>query len=278
MTSNSINPYIRVAMRSVLGPYHRIGSRIIYDYELVYVERGSFAFEYDGKKYDVEPGSFIFIRPGIPHKFRGIGVEVSQPHIHFDLQYDADSESIPVSFKDIDGFSPSERSKIREDVFAGFPRLPYVTFSEKSKALDLFYEIIELQRQHVLKRKGLLVMLIDMLISDNFTGAIDAQQSLDYSIARQIKDYIDAGQGMALSLGELADQFSYSRYYLERRFKEEYGVGIIAYRNKMRMAASRVMLESGMSVTEVAEKTGFSSIYSFSRAYKDCYGIPPSRA
>ena len=27
-------------------------------------------------------------------------------------------------------------------------------------------------------------------------------------IARQIKDYIDAGQGVALSLGELADQFS----------------------------------------------------------------------
>ena len=37
---SSINPYIRVAMQSVLSKGKIIASRIIFDYELIYIEDG----------------------------------------------------------------------------------------------------------------------------------------------------------------------------------------------------------------------------------------------
>ena len=51
MNLNTINPYIRVAMRSILRQGVVIGPRIIYDYELIYLAEGSFTLAYAGKEY-----------------------------------------------------------------------------------------------------------------------------------------------------------------------------------------------------------------------------------
>ena len=85
--AEQVNPYIRVARESVLAPGTEIKRRIIFDYELIYVERGEFWLDYGEGKYLCREGQYIFIRPGISHSFRGIFEEVSQPHIHFDLVY-----------------------------------------------------------------------------------------------------------------------------------------------------------------------------------------------
>ncbi len=91
----------------------------------------------------------------------------------------------------------------------------------------------------------------------------------------QLKDYIDAGQGMTHTLDDLAKQFSYSKYYLERQFKKEYGVSLMAYRNQKRMELAQQLLKS-RSVSAVADTLGFTSIYVFSRAFKQFFGVSPS--
>jgi hypothetical protein len=37
---NTINPYIRVAMRSILPAGNQLKQRMIFDYELIYLEKG----------------------------------------------------------------------------------------------------------------------------------------------------------------------------------------------------------------------------------------------
>ena len=46
MNPYAINPYLRVAMHSVIPANHRIRRRVIYDYELIYLESGEFTFIY----------------------------------------------------------------------------------------------------------------------------------------------------------------------------------------------------------------------------------------
>ena len=99
MNLSLINPYIRLAMKSRIPSGHHIARRIIYDYELIYLEEGCFTFIYNGEAYHCKAGDIIFICPGIAHSFRLDQGEISQPHIHFDITHRPQSEFIPISFK-----------------------------------------------------------------------------------------------------------------------------------------------------------------------------------
>lgn len=273
MNAFEINPYIRLAINSVLPPYCHIKRRIIYDYELIYVEKGIFTLKYNDIPYECSEGQFILLCPGVPHSFRLYKNELSQPHIHFDMVYDVYSESIPISFKDIDEFSPDEKKLIRENVFEGYPPNPFIKINDKERFFELWKKIVNNNDTDYLVKKAAFTEIISMIISDNFPLCF-SNDAVGYSVAKQIKDYIDAGQGIGIGLESFEKQFSYSKYYLEREFKKMYGISLIAYRNNKTMERAAKMLKIG-TVTEVSEKLHFSSIYAFSRAFKKHYGISP---
>lgn len=275
MDKSAINPYIRVATRSVLRKGAVIFRRIIFDYELIFVEDGEFTLTYDDVPYLCQKGQFILIRPGIPHSFSVPHTDLSQPHIHFDVTHAPDSRYVPVCFKDREALTREERACIREDVFRQYPRVPFVTFAEYPAAVDLFYTIVDHPKSGSLTQKGLLIQLIDRLTADNFPHVLEEPAESRYGVEEQVKAYLDAGQGTASDLSDVAKQFNYSKCHLEHRFKERYGISLMAYRNERRMQAARRLLAE-KSVSEVAEELGFSSIYVFSRAFKKHVGRPPT--
>lgn len=273
--THTVNPYIRVALRSVLKKGWIIKRRILFDYELVYIEDGGMIFSYDGVAYPCVKGQFLLIHPGIPHSFDCREQLLCQPHIHFDIMYTADSKKVPVSFKDLSAMSPAEKALIRPDLFGDFPRTPFVSFENIEQALTLFYKVIDCTSAgQALEAKGLFTVLLAALIRDNYASCL-SQKEPAYSIAQQLKDFIDATYGVGIGLDVLEKQFSYSKFHLERQFRMEYGVSLIAYVNQKRMERAQELLET-QSVTRVAEEIGFSSIYAFSRAFKNKLGVSPS--
>ena len=275
MNIHDINPYIRVAMPSRFPPNHQILERIIFDYELIYVEEGSFRFSYGKQTYLCSVGDFVFIRPGIAHSFRSTASGASQPHIHFDLTYMPDSRTVPVSFKNLPDMTAFERKMIRPDAFSDYPREPFVHFSDAPELLRLFYEVIDPRTPlHTLRKKALMTEIINRLIQDNFPACF-SDESTQLPPAAQLKAYIDAGQGLHSSLDDYESQFFYSKFYLERQFKQLYGTPIMAYQNKKRMEVARSML-SDRTVTDIAKELGYSSIHAFSRAFKSHFGVSPT--
>ena len=270
---NSVNPYIRRANPSILPIGTRILCRAIFDYELIYIENGDLTLKYDGVNYRCKDGQFVLIRPGVPHSFKKLKTELSQPHIHFDISYRENSEAVYISFKNPKEFTTEDRKLIRRDVFADYSSSPLIKINEKDRALSLFYGIIGNESSPLLK-KAMLIELLDIIIKNNFPGCFKRNEKT-FTTIEEIKGYIDAGQGLNLTLDDLEKQFSYSKYYLEKKFKSKYGVSLIAYRNQKRLETARAMLKYS-SVSEVSEKLGYSSIYAFSRAYKLHFGTPPS--
>lgn len=270
-----INPYIRVAYKdSVLTSFFHIKKRIIFDYELIYLKQGSLTFKYNDVTYDCKAGQFIFIRPEISHSFRVGTKALNQPHIHFDMVYDSLSRHIPVCFKDKSELSDEEKMFIRKDIFKGYPIYPFVNFSDEKKALELFYKAIGGLENDYLVRKAALTEIISMLVADNFPHCF-SENNASYGVANLIKDYIDAAQGLTMSLDDFESQFNYSKYYLEREFKKCYGIGLISYRNAKRMQIAAEMLRNE-KVSTVVEKMHFSSVYSFSRSFKKHFGVSPT--
>ena len=114
-----------------------------------------------------------------------------------------------------------------------------------------------------------------MLIEDNFPEKfVDNTESI-YSMEEQVKDYLDANQGLTSNLDDIAKHFNYSKCHLEHRFKDRYGISLIAYRNNKRMQSAKTLLAT-YSVSDVSNKLGFSSIHVFSRAFKNHFGFSPS--
>ena len=273
MNLSLINPYIRLAMESRISAGHNIARRVIYDYELIYLEEGSFTFVYNDKTYPCKAGDIIFIRPGTPHSFVLDLGEISQPHIHFDITHRPQSEMIPISFKDIDKMSVEEREWIHKDHFSAYPPTPFLDIQSKDEFLKLFYQIVS-EHPSDLTRKSLLIKLLEIILNDCFSDLL--QSDTQINVANQVKDYIDAGNGMGMTLDDFAKIFFYNKFYLERKFKEAFGINLIEDRHKKRMELAKDLLKFH-SVSEVSEMIGFQSIYSFSRAYKSYFGYPPSK-
>ena len=125
-----------------------------------------------------------------------------------------------------------------------------------------------------LTKKSLIIKLISNVISDNFSELLQSEKQLN--VVNQIKDYINAGNGMGMTLDDFAKTFFYDKFYLERKFKEAFGLNLIEYRNKKRMELAKHLLKLH-SVSEVSELVGYQSIYAFSRAYKSFFGYAPSK-
>ena len=258
-----INPYIRVAMPSILQAGTYVKQRIIFDYELIYLEKGTLTLVYDGESNNCTPGQFIFIRPGVPHIF-------------FDMIYNSKSEITPISFKDRWAMSRDELSLLTDDLFSDYPQNPKITFNNEKSAKELFFSVIKsFQNKNELAAKGFLTALIEELVRSNYPTALNKETEMRYGIAEQVKDYIDSGQNYAVSLKALEEQFTYSRFYLEKQFSKTFGVSLIAYRNEKRLNAAKELLKT-KSVYDTAEALGFTSIYSFSRAFKNKFGCSPS--
>ncbi len=80
------------------------------------------------------------------------------------------------------------------------------------------------------------------------------------------------------SIPEIADLMNMTPSKLEREVKRLTGMTPIKYLNDFRLAKAKSMLEKGeMSIFEVSYALGFKSMSYFGKAYKEKYGIAPSK-
>lgn len=80
-----------------------------------------------------------------------------------------------------------------------------------------------------------------------------------------------------LELSQLADIVGVGVRQLNRLFKEKIGISTIAfYRNLRLNIAENLLLQSHLSITDIAVATGFVSSAHFSTTFKSHYGVAPS--
>ena len=79
-----------------------------------------------------------------------------------------------------------------------------------------------------------------------------------------------------MSLDELAQHVGLSRRQLERLFQKHLSCVPTRYYLELRLAKARqLLLQTSMSIVDVAFASGFVSAPHFSKCYRDFYGIPP---
>jgi AraC-like DNA-binding protein len=75
---------------------------------------------------------------------------------------------------------------------------------------------------------------------------------------------------------KLSAQFGVSRNVLQKGFKQLYGENIREYKLRKRMERSRMLLDAGNDVKEVAKYLNYTETRAFSSAFKRFYGYTPT--
>ncbi|WP_028610173.1 helix-turn-helix transcriptional regulator [Paenibacillus harenae] len=260
----------------------RLKSRIIFDYELLYLEKGGLTLRIDDTVHMISQGEIVLFKPGKEHEFiESIG-ECWMPHIHFDAMNEDDFEEVPINYKKRSECSGEELRWIREDVLGDSLQIPDVirieNHGEILKALqqlihayerrDLDYYI--LQKSLVLK---LLYLIVKGLESSDANRLSVHHKSLD-AVATLIMERFD----QTLLLEELSKTATLSVFHFSRLFKQKYGLTPHQFQMRYRIEKAKdLMIYSPLSVSSVAEKVGYGSVYAFSKAFKQIEGISPRK-
>lgn len=94
------------------------------------------------------------------------------------------------------------------------------------------------------------------------------------SITRYLQEHLAED----LSLTVLADEFYLNPQYISQLFKNEIGVNFLSYLTNIRMEkAKKLLLSTSLSITDVADQSGYGDYRVFTKVFKKSEGITPSQ-
>lgn len=273
-------PYVRVAMHDSPGNF--VFKRVIFDFEIIYIENGVMRLEIEGQKYNCSHGDIIFLRPGIPHTLSCKG-NVEQPHIHFDFIADKYSHDIIVPLENNLETLPEKQKKwIREDYLKiNGINIPYVLKLNNSVNIrDTLFQIIDTFTYEYQYSELDLQYLSIKLCTEIFKG-YDEQTNQSYILHKEVFDkihnYIEKHLSEQISIDDLADYVGLSKFYLIRIFKKAFNKSPGKYLSSIKVKKAKYLIQSSRnSIKEIAYDLGFDSVQSFSRWFKNLDGKNPA--
>ena len=104
------------------------------------------------------------------------------------------------------------------------------------------------------------------------------EQKISSSIFQNIVDYVDYHYRESdISLGRLANIFSYTEKYLSSLFKKNMQIGFISYLNNLRIQYACELIQNGnMNLSEISVACGYSDYSYFSKVFKKITGHSPT--
>jgi len=251
---------------------------------LSYTEgEGEIKVTVEDKEYHGIPGDLFLFKPKETHSIQLLNNKrLHQPHIHFDLYYQPDSPDVKVSFKPLKAITEEENQWFREDVISYMrdPLPNHIRLNKPSVIEKLIYDIIfELERKfpyYETSAKGLFTQLWVQLLRENHWRN-NAHLLSKWELLDRVKNYMRHQTEHEITLDELAEFANFNKNYLCRLFKKAFGSTPIQYHVTVRLEKAKQLIQfTSLSMSGIAEKTGFQSIHTFSRAFRKQEGVPPS--
>lgn len=275
-----INPYIRRAWNHNWTS-DLVMERIIFDHEIIYIDKGKMKFTFENKSYIADEGCCVIIPPNVKHKIEGLQDETYQPHVHLDFIERPDSEELPIPTHLLRSLTEKEKSYFRPNFFKeNNINIPYV-FKLKNpiKVRQLIFAIIEnnaQQKPYVeLILKGLVINLLITILEDYESSKKTVNTPSDniYILISHIIKNINHN----FTLEEMAKIANTTVWNLIQSFNKMYGTTPKKYFEKYRLLHAKTLLEmKHMQIKEIAYEMEFDSPQTFTRWFKNLDGKNPT--
>jgi len=115
-------------------------------------------------------------------------------------------------------------------------------------------------------------------LSSRFRAERRQENVIETQVISTAMNYINANFQRELTLDEVADFAGFSRYYFSRSFKIQTGYTFKDYLTQKRIqAAMELLMHTRKPMHEVAMESGFGSIATFNRVFRDSKGCTPTQ-
>ncbi|MFA6856200.1 MAG: helix-turn-helix domain-containing protein [Treponema sp.] len=168
-----------------------------------------------------------------------------------------------------------EFPEVKLIVVSGYDDFRYAKSALLAKALD--YLLKPLAADELNK---VLEHAADLL--DKEHGTVKTIRNTDHSYTTDelpgaIKEYLDQKYMEEITLDSLSEHFYFTKEYLSRLFKKEFGCGIYEYVLQVRMNRAEQLLEDpSVQIQQIAEQLGYNDSNYFSKAFRTYTGISPT--
>lgn len=234
---------------------------------------GRLRFLSSGKSVTLNPGSFCLLSDEARRK--GLIPELTQGHFEgFSLSVEADAADA-WSKCSLGLFAPDFTSVLARihDFDAG------TALNAGIRGEHFFQELYEAAEEESLvfprlKLAELFLLLAQSPIQPETGTYLPRTQE---KLIRHLRDHIIGDELHYSSLQELAAEHEISVSFLQKSFKQVYGLPVYQYLKAYRLEKAAVLLRnSKRSVTKIALDAGYTNPAKFSEAFRKHYGLPPS--
>lgn len=233
-------------------------TRVIDSHELIFVKQGTLDMWEDDRRFHLEPGHTLHLWPGRRH-----GSSLPMPPdlrfywIHFEVE--------PMNAR-ADGSSP---------LVTKLPQVNYLTQPERLERL--FRQFLEDQETGLLHPYAASLLTMLMLIEASQIHVEMTSASDDPNVvATWAHTYIRINYNRPITTQWIARAVGYNPDYLGRIYRRVYGCTLTEAVHRRRVnVACEYLLDTSMTIEQIAQVCGFSDPDYFRRVFRRYVGISP---
>lgn len=238
--------------------------------KIVVMVSGKVDYTVEDVTYPLSPGNILLIRN---HSIHRALIDVSEPYDRVIIYLDPDffEKTFPAA-RLTECFETAERS-------GNCLLLPdKTTYAELNQILQSYETAAEDRRTGADAMRDTylaqMMILINRISAEGETAGAGTSALYDEKITKAVT-YINEHFSEEISVESLAAEVYLSKYHFMRLFKAQTGETVHAYIRQKRLLYAARLIRGGTPAIEAARESGFADYSTFSRAFRDSFGIRP---
>ncbi|NSW91115.1 MAG: helix-turn-helix transcriptional regulator [Firmicutes bacterium] len=269
---NELSEHIIIRINSCNNVYHDsewIENKAHEDYDIWYIKNGKIAVNVEGKTHLASAGDIVFFYPGMLYTAYTYDRKCSFIYTHFDF-------GIYDNFRVLDKFN-----------LAGI--IPGNAVSAEARIFEKgFLNYEKNVSSSAIMLKGCFIILLAKIFEYYSLGnhsktfypenvwRLNNTEGLN--MLQQVFNYIADNISKPVRIRKLAEVAGMSEKYFINYFKSMLGISPGRYINQLKMNRARDYLyQRKYTIKEISSMLGYPDQYSFSKAFKKHYKVPPSK-
>ncbi|SFI80290.1 AraC-type DNA-binding protein [Paenibacillus sp. UNC496MF] len=276
-TLAELTPFVGDSMPYLYDGSSNEGLRVCSVYAFHLFTDGPGEMEIDSVRYPIGNRTLVFLRPGQPHAFH---ISPSHPLASHNLYCDLWDDRAPVSTHRTFIYAPQPfrlPEQSASELCAELDGLPGVfSLQPHPQLYDAFLHIVKLYNElNFYRAETVNSLLYAWMLS--WHNAVHARRPRDYRIVRLLEQ-LETNPERRETVEQWWTLCGLKRTYFHELFLRETGMTPKAYQHRLWMRrALRLLQESDLSITAIAERLGYPSIHPFTRHFSAYYGVSPKQ-